>query len=567
MEAHEYALFVSWGKAPVIRGLDVNFGLDFPEQDDTSKLITAAHLKSLLLDEFGVNIEEKDEDDEYEEDLQEDDEIKLSKEQANKLEEAEAEQITMQNNIEYLLEKIESQKKEGKPINQQDDERLIKLVEMKSKAIGKKEVESIYPNEWKYLEEKRNENKSEHQTKTTTKNPQKQEGEKKEEKVEEKHYQVRETPKEETLKEIKKPQALKEYSSNVSHNSSPLVGGNKGYDNNIRTIDNYREPQNIYKKQTSQEYPINTSKFTKRNNIRDNNTGITDGDYRRKPQTKVLQSEKNQIFESLGQVNNNTIKPQEFIKPSPSPKVDSPLTPPKQQNLPITPKQSNLPTTPPEQRDLSQQKDDKQPIKQRFEAKSSPEASSNPKKQDDIYEDAQFNLELSSSVFEKRGIVLDALTTSKNVFNARNFESDSFLNLLSFCAKHPILCRESKIRDSFLMNGEDLDVAKDKAKKIRNFIKDNKSDLKKISKLLNKKNVTDRDLDKIDKIKEKIKFKYCNSALKDFGKEKITPPVNDAGKVASPSPDGNESSESSKRQAEEIEKKAKKQHKSKGHEL
>ena len=35
MEAHEYALFVSWGK-PKMRGLNVDFGLDFPEQDDVS---------------------------------------------------------------------------------------------------------------------------------------------------------------------------------------------------------------------------------------------------------------------------------------------------------------------------------------------------------------------------------------------------------------------------------------------------------------------------------------------------------------------------------------------------
>jgi adenine-specific DNA-methyltransferase len=37
MEAHEYALFVSWDKSPVIRGLDADFGLDFPEQDSISK--------------------------------------------------------------------------------------------------------------------------------------------------------------------------------------------------------------------------------------------------------------------------------------------------------------------------------------------------------------------------------------------------------------------------------------------------------------------------------------------------------------------------------------------------
>jgi adenine-specific DNA-methyltransferase len=37
MEAHEYALFVSWGKSPQIRGLDADFGLDFPEQDEISK--------------------------------------------------------------------------------------------------------------------------------------------------------------------------------------------------------------------------------------------------------------------------------------------------------------------------------------------------------------------------------------------------------------------------------------------------------------------------------------------------------------------------------------------------
>jgi adenine-specific DNA-methyltransferase len=33
MEAHEYALFVTWGK-PELRGLNVDFGLDFPEQDE-----------------------------------------------------------------------------------------------------------------------------------------------------------------------------------------------------------------------------------------------------------------------------------------------------------------------------------------------------------------------------------------------------------------------------------------------------------------------------------------------------------------------------------------------------
>jgi len=37
MEAHEYAIFVSWGKTPTIRGLDADFGLDFPESDDISK--------------------------------------------------------------------------------------------------------------------------------------------------------------------------------------------------------------------------------------------------------------------------------------------------------------------------------------------------------------------------------------------------------------------------------------------------------------------------------------------------------------------------------------------------
>ncbi|WP_062428664.1 site-specific DNA-methyltransferase [Treponema endosymbiont of Eucomonympha sp.] len=37
MEAHEYALFVSWGTSPKIRGLDADFGLDFPETDERSK--------------------------------------------------------------------------------------------------------------------------------------------------------------------------------------------------------------------------------------------------------------------------------------------------------------------------------------------------------------------------------------------------------------------------------------------------------------------------------------------------------------------------------------------------
>ncbi len=36
MESHEYAIFVSWGN-PTIRGLNADFGLDFPEQDDVSK--------------------------------------------------------------------------------------------------------------------------------------------------------------------------------------------------------------------------------------------------------------------------------------------------------------------------------------------------------------------------------------------------------------------------------------------------------------------------------------------------------------------------------------------------
>lgn len=35
MEAHEYALFVTWGN-PSSRGIDVDFGLDFPEQDEIS---------------------------------------------------------------------------------------------------------------------------------------------------------------------------------------------------------------------------------------------------------------------------------------------------------------------------------------------------------------------------------------------------------------------------------------------------------------------------------------------------------------------------------------------------
>lgn len=36
MQAHEYALFVSWGN-PVTRGLNVDFGLDFPDEDEVSK--------------------------------------------------------------------------------------------------------------------------------------------------------------------------------------------------------------------------------------------------------------------------------------------------------------------------------------------------------------------------------------------------------------------------------------------------------------------------------------------------------------------------------------------------
>lgn len=36
MEAHEYAIFVTWGN-PVMRGLNVDFGLDFPENDEISK--------------------------------------------------------------------------------------------------------------------------------------------------------------------------------------------------------------------------------------------------------------------------------------------------------------------------------------------------------------------------------------------------------------------------------------------------------------------------------------------------------------------------------------------------
>lgn len=36
MEAHEYALFVTWGN-PKMFGLNVDFGLDFPEEDETSK--------------------------------------------------------------------------------------------------------------------------------------------------------------------------------------------------------------------------------------------------------------------------------------------------------------------------------------------------------------------------------------------------------------------------------------------------------------------------------------------------------------------------------------------------
>ena len=35
MEAHEYALFASWGK-PKMRGLNIDFGLDFPEKDEVS---------------------------------------------------------------------------------------------------------------------------------------------------------------------------------------------------------------------------------------------------------------------------------------------------------------------------------------------------------------------------------------------------------------------------------------------------------------------------------------------------------------------------------------------------
>lgn len=36
MESHEYAIFVSWGN-PIIRGLNADFGLDFPELDNVSK--------------------------------------------------------------------------------------------------------------------------------------------------------------------------------------------------------------------------------------------------------------------------------------------------------------------------------------------------------------------------------------------------------------------------------------------------------------------------------------------------------------------------------------------------
>lgn len=36
MEAHEYAIFVTWG-SPIMRGLDIDFGLDFPEEDEVSK--------------------------------------------------------------------------------------------------------------------------------------------------------------------------------------------------------------------------------------------------------------------------------------------------------------------------------------------------------------------------------------------------------------------------------------------------------------------------------------------------------------------------------------------------
>jgi len=36
MEAHEYAIFVTWGN-PQMRGLNVDFGLDFPESDEQSK--------------------------------------------------------------------------------------------------------------------------------------------------------------------------------------------------------------------------------------------------------------------------------------------------------------------------------------------------------------------------------------------------------------------------------------------------------------------------------------------------------------------------------------------------
>jgi len=36
MEAHEYAIFATWG-TPAIRGINADFGLDFPEQDDISK--------------------------------------------------------------------------------------------------------------------------------------------------------------------------------------------------------------------------------------------------------------------------------------------------------------------------------------------------------------------------------------------------------------------------------------------------------------------------------------------------------------------------------------------------
>ncbi|MDR2526347.1 MAG: hypothetical protein LBC92_00535 [Rickettsiales bacterium] len=105
----------------------------------------------------------------------------------------------------------------------------------------------------------------------------------------------------------------------------------------------------------------------------------------------------------------------------------------------------------------------------------------------------------------RRNDVLVSLTNPKaNVFDKNNFENDSFVELLSFCASRPIMCRKNKIKQFFLSHGEQSQDAENKSKKLREFLKQNKKILKRFEKLKNKKEKSDNDLHEIHEIRNKL---------------------------------------------------------------